>query len=187
MTDKKPLLVVFAGPNGSGKSTISTNIDKPERYTNADEIVKNGDMTNIEAAEYVNRKRYEAIDNRLDFSFETVLSSDYSMDIMIEAHNKGYFIRCFFILTASPMLNVFRVKARTMQGGHDVPEDKIYKRYAKSLDNIKELVQICDILHIYDNTGKEPWRIFRKHKNEPFKVFPNEHWSEESILNIILP
>ena len=186
MENKQPLLVVFAGPNGSGKSTITVNFNKPERYTNADEIVKNADMSNVEAAKYVNQKRYEAIKKKLDFSFETVLSSDYSMDIIRKACAEGYFIKCVFVLTASPELNVFRVQARTAQGGHDVPKEKIISRYDKSLKNIRELIQLCDILHIYDNTGAEPWRIFRKHKEEPYKIFPNEFWDAEDILTLVM-
>lgn len=42
-----------------------------------------------------------------------------------EIKKKGYFIRCFYILTADPMINVFRVRARVKTGGHDVPENKI--------------------------------------------------------------
>ena len=186
MENRRPLLVVFAGPNGSGKSTITVNFDKPERYTNADEIVKNADMTNAEATKYVTQKRYEAIEKKLDFSFETVLSSDYSMDIIRKARTEGYFIKCVFVLTASPALNVLRVQARTEQGGHDVPREKIVSRYDKSLDNIKELLQLCDILHVYDNTGAEPWRIFRKHKEEPYKIFPNEFWNEEDVLKLVM-
>lgn len=44
-------------------------------------------------------------------------------------------------------------------------------------------MEICDILHVYDNTYK-PVRIIRKHKNE-ISVFPNELWDEERILKLI--
>ncbi len=186
MDEMKPLLVVFAGPNGSGKSTITSYFGKLQGYTNTDEVVKNTDMSNREAAEYVSRKRYESIQNKQDFSFETVLSSDYSMEIIRKAHSEGYFIKCIFVLTANPVLNTLRIKSRVEQGGHDVPDDKVIDRYKRSLANIKELLILCDILHIYDNTGEEPWRIFRKHKEEPFKVFPNKYWNEEEIIGLIL-
>lgn len=43
----------------------------------------------------------------------------------------------------------------------------------KSLNNVKELVELCDILHIYDNTddlekADQVQRIFRKHKAENY-------------------
>ena len=36
MSDKKPMVLVFAGPNGSGKSTISEYLEIVGTYTNAD-------------------------------------------------------------------------------------------------------------------------------------------------------
>ena len=184
MSSKKPMILVFAGPNGSGKSTITSHFDKIGEYTNADDVVVSTGMSNIEAAQFVDKKRYEAIDNGKDFSFETVLSSEYKMNLLKEAKNKGYFIKCFFILTIDPEINVARVEARVASGGHDVERDKIIKRYYKSLSNIKELIQICDILHVYDNTKDEPIRIIRKHKDD-LSIFPNKLWTEEKILELL--
>ena len=39
MSERKPMVLVFAGPNGSGKSTVTTYFDKVGTYTNADFIV----------------------------------------------------------------------------------------------------------------------------------------------------
>lgn len=76
-----------------------------------------------------------------------------------------------------------RVESRVAQGGHDVEREKIISRYEKSLAHIKELLEICDILHVYDNTI-EPKRIIRKHKDD-ISVFENELWSEEQILALM--
>lgn len=57
------------------------------------------------------------------------------------------------------------------------------KRYYKSLDHIKLLLELCDILHVYDNT-EEPVRIIRKHKQD-ISIFPNDLWSEERIFELI--
>lgn len=48
-------------------------------------------------------------------------------------------------------------------GGHGVPEEKIKSGYYNALDLIPDLVEICDIVHIYDNTNV-PFRIFKKRK-----------------------
>jgi len=53
-------------------------------------------------------------------------------------------------------------------GGHDVSEDKIIKRYDRALELIKDLVEICDICHIYDNSGSKPFRIFKKMKEQVY-------------------
>ena len=88
-----------------------------------------------------------------------------------------------FVLTVDALVNVARVEMRVASGGHNVDRNKIIERYNKSLANIKKLMEICDILHVYDNTF-EPIRIIRKHK-EDISIFPNELWSEERIFELI--
>lgn len=88
------------------------------------------------------------------------------MKLLKKAKEKGYFIRCYYILTADPMINVWRVRSRVEAGGHDVPEEKIIERYDRALELVKELVKICDVCHIYDNSGSEPFRILKKRKEE---------------------
>ena len=129
MDNKKPLLVVFAGPNGSGKSTIIKYFEDLEGYTNADDIVASEGISNYEAAQCVYNSRIESLNNKRNFSFETVLSSDFSMDIIRRAREEDYFIKCIFVLTVDPRLNAMRIKSRVSQGGHDVPEEKIFSRY----------------------------------------------------------
>ncbi len=181
----KPLLLVFAGPNGSGKSTI-TEYFETKNYTNADDIVKSTGVSNEEAALIVQKKRYESIKKKEDFSFETVLSSEYSMDILRKAKEEGYFIKCIFVLTVNPDINYARVLSRVEIGGHYVDKEKIYKRYRRSLDNISELIRICDILHVYDNSSGENdfSRIIRKHKDD-ITIFPNDIWDREDILGLL--
>ena len=183
MLNKKPMILVFAGPNGSGKSTITQYFDKVGTYTNADEIVAATGMSNEDAAVFADKKRYEAIEAKKDFTFETVLSSHYKLDILRKAKENGYFIKCIFVLTNDPLINVSRVETRVASGGHNVDKNKIISRYYKSLANIKQLIELCDILHVYDNTV-EPIRIIRKHK-EDISIYSNEFWSEEEILQLL--
>ena len=184
MLIRKPMILVLAGPNGSGKSTITQYFEKVGEYTNADDVVASTGMDNVNAAQFVDKKRYAAIEEKRDFTFETVLSSDYKLEILRKAKSEGYFIKCIFVLTVDPNINVARVKARVEQGGHDVDRGKIVSRYAKSLSNISELIKICDILHVYDNTF-EPVRIIRKHKDD-ISIFANDLWSEEKILELMV-
>lgn len=77
--ERKPMVLVFAGPNGSGKSTITGYFEIVGRYTNADEMVRASFLSNEEAADKADELRYESIRNREDFTFETVLSSEYKI------------------------------------------------------------------------------------------------------------
>ena len=183
MSDRKPMILFFAGPNGSGKSTITNYFEIVGTYTNADNIVSATGMKNQEAAAFVDNSRYTSIENKEDFTFETVLSSHYKLDILRKAKAEGYFLKGVFVLTVDPAVNVARVEARVAAGGHDVEREKIISRYHKSVANIKELMKLCDILHVYDNTI-DPVRIVRKHKDD-ISVFPNELWSVEELIELI--
>lgn len=183
MSDRKPMVLVLAGPNGSGKSTITQFFDKVGTYTNADDVSAATGLNNWDAAKLVDKLRYKSIEEKEDFTFETVLSSHYKLDILKRAKEEGYFIKCVFVLTADPHINVARVEARVAAGGHNVEKDTIIERYYKSLNNIQILMEICDILHVYDNTV-EPTRIIRKHK-EDVSIYPNEFWSEEKLIDLI--
>ena len=138
----------------------------PMDYINADEIKKNMKCSDLEAAQLAEKQREEHLEQMNEFCFETVLSTERNLILLRKAKEKGYFIRCYYILTADPMINVWRVRSRVESGGHDVPEDKIIKRYDRALELIKDLIKICDICHIYDNSGNTPFRIFKKKKED---------------------
>lgn len=140
MQNKKPMVLVLAGPNGSGKSTITTFFEKVGRYTNADDMVAATGMNNMDAALLADKLRYESIEKKEDFTFETVLSSNYKLDILRKAKEEGYFIKCVFVLTADPQINVARIESRVASGGHDVERSKVIDRYYKSIDNIKRFL-----------------------------------------------
>lgn len=161
---KSPEIVVFAGPNGSGKSTFTQLLKPPIDYINADEIKKYLKCSDLEAAQLAEKQREEHIEQMREFCFETVLSTERNLKLLERAKDKGYFIRCYYILTADPMINVWRVKARVESGGHDVPEEKIITRYDRALALVKDLIKVCDICHIYDNSADRPFRIFKKRK-----------------------
>ena len=134
VSQKKPEVVVFAGPNGSGKSTFTELLKPPIDYINADEIKKNLKCTDLEAAQLAERQREAHLEQMNEFCFETVLSTERNIKLLQKARQRGYFIHCYYILTADPMINVLRVKSRVEAGGHDVPEDKIVTRYDRVLN-----------------------------------------------------
>ncbi len=180
---KLPEIIVFAGPNGSGKSTITKMANIIEPYINADDIKRTIHCSDLEAAQKAEYLRNEAIDTLKSFTFETVLSTERNLILLKKAKEKGFFIRCIYVLTADPAINATRVFVRKSAGGHDVPKEKIFSRYYKALKLIPELVQICDILHIYDNSDT-PFRIFKKRKDK-FFYWENTFWSLDAIHKLV--
>ena len=166
--EKKPEIIVFAGPNGSGKSTITELLKPPIVYINADEIKRIIRCSDLDAAKLAEKYREEHLSNMEEFCFETVMSTDRNLKLLRRAKSKGYFIRCYYVLTVDPMINVGRVETRVNNGGHSVPREKIISRYDRALELVKDVVDVCDICHIYDNSDRQPYRIFKKRKNEYF-------------------
>ena len=177
-----PEVIVFAGPNGSGKTTITKLAKVIEPYINADDIKKSVHCSDLEAAVMAENLREDALAKGIDFTFETVLSTDRNLNLLRRAKEKGYFVRCIYVLTADPSINVSRVRSRGEAGGHGVPEERIRVRYEKALKLIPELVDICDVLHIYDNT-EMPFRIFKKRK-DVFYRWCNKYWSNDAIARL---
>lgn len=181
-TIRLPEVMVFAGPNGSGKTTITKMAKTVGEYINADDIKRTTLCTDLEAAVKAEELRERIIEQKRDFTFETVLSTDRNLILLRKAKEQGYFVRGIYILTANPDINVARVSARQAFGGHGVPEDKIRARYDRALSLIPQFVSVCDILHIYDNTI-EPFRIFKKRK-DAYYLWKNEYWSRDEIIKL---
>ena len=68
-----------------------------------------------------------------DFTFETVLSTDRNLKLLKKAKEKGYFLRCIYVLTSDYKINIAWVSMRESMGGHGVPEEKIKSRYYKAV------------------------------------------------------
>ncbi len=160
---RKPVLIVIAGPNGSGKTSTTRLVIKHEWaeqcvYINPDEIAQNkfGDWNDVtavrQAVEYCETWREQLLQERKDFIFETVLSSEGKVDFLKRAKEAGYFIRMFFICTESPTINAARIANRVMEGGHDVPIQKIISRYQKAIINAVKVTEFADRVYFYDNS-----------------------------------
>ena len=160
---RKPVLIVIAGPNGSGKTSTTRLVIKHEWadqcvYINPDEIAqtKFGDWNDVnavrQAVEYCEEWREQLLHDHKDFIFETVLSSDGKVDFLKRAKEEGYFIRMFFICTESPTINAARIANRVMEGGHDVPIQKIISRYEKAIVNAVKVMRFADRAYFYDNS-----------------------------------
>lgn len=178
-----PELRIFAGPNGSGKSTVTELFGQAGVYINADDIARTSGLTVLEAAQYADEWRVQCLDSRITFTSETVLSSTRKLILMEDARKRGFFIKGIFVFTTDPGVNVARVRSRVHLGGHDVPLDKIYSRYYKSLSNLPRFIELCDVCHVVDNT-EVPIRIFKKQKYLE-RWIPSTTWNRERIEQLV--
>ena len=181
--EKKPAVLVFAGPNGSGKSTIAKNLIPFGTYVNADDLKKEYNLTDLEAAQKADSLRRILLEKGSDFSFETVLSTERNLLLLEKAKAQGYEVQCIYVLTCDENINVARVMARHAAGGHDVPEEKVRARYHRALALLPRLPEICDKLLIYDNSDK-PELIFSR-QGAQSEIYPGSFWTETDIKKLL--
>ena len=179
-----PIVLVFAGPNGSGKSTVTKGFDIVGEYINADEIKKEKNCSDLEAAQFATALREDAVYNMRSFTFETVLSSSRNVELLKKAKNFGYQIEIVYVLTADPQINVSRVAQRVKNGGHDVPKDKIISRYYKSLNNLSKIIQIADVMWVVDNSTEKAELIIYSKENR-ISINATSLWNIERIKELI--
>ena len=180
---QKPIVIAFAGPNGSGKTTVNQSLPVFGTYVNADDLKKEYNLTDLEAAQQAELLRNTLLNNRKNFSFETVLSTERNLLLLKKAKELGYEVHCVYVLTCNENINVARVRMRVASGGHAVPEDKIRIRFHRALAILSELVDVCERIMVYDNSV-HPDLIFSK-EDLCFKFFPNRFWSEEALRKLI--
>ena len=176
-------ILVFAGPNGSGKSSVTAAWEKVGLYINADDIKVKRGCSDMEAAQEAERLREICLTKRHSFTFDTVLSTERNLDLLVRAKDEGYHIESVFILTIDPELNVFRVQSRVLSGGHDVPPEKIRSWYTKSLANIPKLILLSNVFLLVDNTDKPEILYVKDETGVQIRV--NRYWSADAIQKLI--
>lgn len=172
---EQPVFLIVAGPNGSGKSSSyrDTEIEQSGRtiwIVNPDVLTLR--IRDVEGLALLdsNRAAVERIEAWLDASMsvhksvgvETVLSTDKYRRLVAKAKALGFAVWLIYVVLDSPERNIERVRLRVRKGGHDVAEDKIRSRYARSLAQFPWFLDQADEAWIYDNSGAQPRRIGEK-------------------------
>ena len=159
---KNKNLYIIAGCNGAGKTTASFTIlvdmlDCKE-FVNADEIAKGlspfqPEKVAFESGRIMLNRINELLAKGVDFSFETTLSTKSYKNLVVKAVQLGYKVTLLFFWLQSVELAIERVKTRVLEGGHDIPEDVIARRYARGIQNLFDIyLEIVDFALVFDNS-----------------------------------
>jgi len=159
-----PRIYVLAGVNGAGKSSIGGAMLRTAGadYFNPDEaaaalIAANRGLDQIKAnaAAWRQGKRLleKVIRERLDFAFETTLGGSTMTRLLADAAAQGIEVRIWYVGLASPDEHVARVVHRVSQGGHDIPDTVIRRRWRHSRQNLIQLLPSLTELRVYDNSA----------------------------------
>ena len=164
MADKK--ILIIAGPNGAGKTTFATEFLPNEAgrpfFVNADLIAAglspfNQDVVAVQAARLMVMQIREHAKEGRSFAFETTLSGKRYARLIPEWQTEGYRVKLVFLHLATPKMAIERVAQRVSEGGHDVPEAVIRRRFAAGWRNFETLYKsLVDDWAVYDNSGDVP-------------------------------
>ena len=140
MSNQQKYLYIISGANGSGKSTLAEVLlkEKNLEFLNADEIAKELAPNAINSVpisagkEYFKRLKLY-FDNKKSFAVESTLSGNNVVRIIKRAQDLNYKIILVYSFLQNCTTCIERVKKRVKNGGHNVPEEDIIRRYYKSI------------------------------------------------------
>lgn len=138
------------------------SVEFPKLKIRENIIVTEQDINSYHAAiicDFFRRKLIQSEDN---FSFETVMSHSSKIDFLKKTREQGFKTYLYFICTQDPEINIMRVKNRALKGGHDVPNEKIVKRYYRSLELLSDAFKLADRAFILDSSNKSRDVILEK-------------------------
>ena len=135
--------------------------------------------------------RQRLLEKRVSFSFETVMSAPDKLTLLENAQRLGYRTYLYYIATDDPSINVARVQNRVRQGGHDVPDEKIVSRYARSLELLLDAIRHTNRAYLFDNSrhgGERLWvaEVTDGHDLE-LKCDPMPQWFQSAVWEKINP
>ena len=174
-------LFIISGCNGAGKTTASYTILPEildcEEFVNADEIAKglspfNPESAAIQAGRLMLDRINQLIVKGEDFAFETTLSTKSYRNFVEKAKNNGYEVTLLFFWLRTPDLAVKRVETRVKEGGHNIPELVIRRRYENGLKNF---------FGIFETLVNE-W-IFIDNSGEPYEIIAHKTLEDKAIRN----
>ena len=93
-----------------------------------------------------------AINERLDYAFETTLGGRTIPALLEKAVEGGIEVRIWYVGLLNVELHIARVRARVKRGGHDIPEERIRQRYLRSVFNLIQLMPKLTELRVFDNS-----------------------------------
>lgn len=168
-------ILIIAGPNGAGKTTYAeTYLEEGgyRHFVNADLIAKGISPFDPDAAAVrAGRVMLELLDDLVEqgesFAFETTLSGlTYVAKIRLWK-SLEYEVRLLFVQLDSADLAVRRVSNRVREGGHNIPEEVIRRRFEAGIKNFQDVYRdLVDDWILVDNSGESAVIIERKRRDE---------------------
>ena len=162
-------IIIVAGPNGAGKTTFARSFLPIEagvpRFINADAIAAGlaafaPETAAIRAGRLMLEEIELCVRRGESFAFETTLSGSTYLRNIAAWRDQGYQVSLIFLSLPNVETAIERVGSRVRQGGHNVPESVIRRRFDAGLRNFRQHYKgAVDDWILYDNTEADPVMI----------------------------
>lgn len=159
-------VIIISGPNGAGKTTFARAFLPMEancpRFINADLIAAGlspfaPEVAAIRAARLMLDEMAASAERGESFAFETTLAGLTYLRHIARWRAAGYHVSLYFLSLPNAETAIARVAERVRQGGHDIPEPVIRRRFAAGLRNFERHYRSqVDAWAFYDNSGTAP-------------------------------
>ncbi len=137
------IYTIIGGVNGVGKSSL-TGVLKALRNDM-------GIIIDCENCENADALSDGCLEKGVDFTQETTLSGKKTLKTIIDAKEKNYYIRLYYVAVSSAEESISRIENRVRKGGHSIPEEDVRRRYKKRLNDLMAVLPYCNEVRFYDN------------------------------------
>jgi predicted ABC-type ATPase len=162
---------IIAGPNGAGKTTFAREFLPKyadcREFLNADLVAAgispfDPDSAAIPAGRVLLSRMRELTRQGKDFGFETTLAERSYLSTFAQMKERGYGLYLFYLWLPSADLAVARVARRVEQGGHNVDEHVVRRRFDLGLRNLRRhYLAMMDSWFLFDSSRVQPEMIAR--------------------------
>ena len=159
-------VIIIAGPNGAGKTTFAREFLPREagcpHFVNADLIAAGlspfaPERASVRAGRIMLDEISRSAAEGRTFAFETTLSGQAYARRIVQWRGEGYTVKLIFLKLSSVEEALARVAMRVRQGGHDVPEDIVRRRFDAGWRHFEEIYRRrVDYWQCFDNSGSIP-------------------------------
>jgi predicted ABC-type ATPase len=156
---------LVAGPHGVGKTAYAFKnipaVSGSMNFVNVEKIARglsplDPRVAEREAARVALARARQFIAEGAVFSMETTMSGRVHLDLMREAREAGMSPALLYFSVRTPEICLERIARRVTEGGHDVAEDIVRRRFVRSHQNLPAYTAAADLWRIYEASAAKP-------------------------------
>ena len=164
---------IVGGVNGVGKTTFIR--EHKEMHPSSGEIIDADQITAdlggdpLTGGKAALKKIRKCLRKRVSFLQETTLSGYKTNATAKKALEQGYTVHLIYIGLDTVEESLRRIENRVKQGGHDIPQEAVIRRFQNRWDVVSKILPYCVKAEFYDNE-KDFVKVAEYRDGELFRI-----------------